>query len=288
MKKQKTQGQDSGQNVENNVLQSSPESKPKKTRSKSLKVQVDDLSQNGSILNPKMMMGNTLESESASGSSAIQESPSQALPVPRMPSSVDRKAQALKRLGVKQGDVEKAPPITPLLKATVKGGLKVAMTAMRFGQDDEVIADFLSKYDSVPVGDRDHLSWEAIGLAAGIDLKHFYGSVSLAIAQYCANKSRMIVVTNHPMVTKMRVKYAKLAGGEKDRTALDIMAGAQSGPKGPTFIGTAHFGPSSGGDSDDGDSSSAVYEGGDIENHLFDTGNLDEKLIKIRQKQLTD
>lgn len=196
---------------------------------------------------------------------------------------------------MKVEDLEKAPPISKLLKKA-KGGLKAVLNAMRLVQGDEVIAAFLDKYDSIPKGDRDHLPWEAIGLSAGLDLRALLGSAALAITNYCGNESRIIAVSNHPAITRARVKFGKtLVGAEKDRTALDMMVGALPSPKGPMFIGKAIFGsgsaqntPSSSSDSDDDEPSTMFGEDDDLDK-LFPPANaMQEKLINIRQKLLTE
>ena len=168
---------------------------------------------------------------------------------------------------------------------------------MRFVQEDEVVAAFLSKYDSIPSGDRAYLSWEAIAIAAEVDLRHLLGSAALAITQVCGNESKLIAVTNHPAITKARVKFGtELVGAEKDRAALDMMVGALPSPKGPTFIGKAIFG--AGGQqaasSDDDDDKPTpepmqVFGPDDDIDQLFPPSNaMQEKLIPIRQRLLTE
>jgi hypothetical protein len=168
------------------------------------------------------------------------------------------------------------------------------MEAMRFATTDEVIAAFLKKFDSIPAGDRECLSWEAIGISAGVNLNHFLGSAMLATATYCANKSKLIAITNHPEVTRKRVEYALMASGERDRNQLDILVGAVASPKGPTFIGKAVFGASGGGPgkaNDDEDEETqdqtAVFGMDDDLDKLFPSPSaMQNKLVPIRQKLL--
>ena len=198
--------------------------------------------------------------------------------------------QALARLRVNPIELSKSPQITPTLKSCVKGGLNAALDAMRFASEDTEIEAFLDVYDSIPIGDREHLPWEAICLAAKINPKHLLGSINLAVSSHCATRSRFIVVSNHPDITEKRVKYAKMAGGEKDRTQLDIMVGALPSAKGPTFIGKAVFGAQTSGsstssDSEDGEPTdmTSSYDS------LFPSVNeIQNKLIPIRQRRLED
>jgi len=211
------------------------------------------------------------------------------MPVPRP--IVDRKTDALLRLKIKPEQLETAPSVTKLFKSAY-GGKRLVMEGMRFAANDEVIAAFLKKYDSMPSSDRKNVSWEAIAIAAGVNLNHFAGSAMLATASYCANKSRLIVATNHPEITKKRVEYALLPGGEKDRYALDVMAGAIPSAKGPTFIGKAIFGSSDGGarkkeDEDEPIDQTAIFGvEGDLDELFPSTSATQDKLVPIRQRLL--
>ena len=216
--------------------------------------------------------------------------PKSLMPVPKLQALESRTLQALKRLKVKSETLLAAPQITPLLKTSVKGGLKTALDAMRFATDDQDISSFLKIYDKVPVGDRDRLPWEAIAIAAKVNPKHLLGAIQLAIQTHCWNRSRFIAISNHPDVTEKRVKYAKMAGGEKDRTALDIALGVLQSPKGPTFIGkqVAVFG--GGGKAKEEDEEKTVdaeYTSNDGFDNLFPSPNeIQERLVPIRQRLL--
>lgn len=219
------------------------------------------------------------------------------LPVPKpLRKPVDRTQQALIRLGVDLQLLRSAPEITPLLK-NAEGGLKAVLGAMRFVADDPSIQAFLEKYDEIPSGDREKLSWEAIALAAGLDLRIFLGSAMLALQSQAVNMVKIIAMTSHPRITKARVKYGLLPSGEKDRTALDTAMGFLPSPKGPTFIGKAVFGSGKqtmkdqgAGRDDDDDDDDGVIDAGDSEadsNFLFpDSRDIQEKINPIRQKLL--
>lgn len=198
--------------------------------------------------------------------------------------------QALKRLKVKSEDVDYAPPISSILKET-KGGLKAALKAMRFATEDSEISNFLKKYDAIPVGDRAYLPWEAIALSAEVNLKYLLGAAQLAIAQFFGNKSRIIAISNHPAITKARVKYALMASGERDRNSLDIMVGALPSPKGPTFIGNAVFrggGGNSAPQEDDDEPVKTFGASDDIDELFPPSSQMQERLTLVRQRQLPD
>ena len=211
------------------------------------------------------------------------------MPVPKALVSVQRAADALRRLRIKPEDLDACPQITPLLK-NADGGLKQVLSAMRFAQD-EVIADFLEKYDSIPTGDRERLPLEAIALAAKVDLNHLLGSTMMALQAQAVNTVKIIAMTSHPKITEARVKYGLMASGERDRTALDTAMGFLPSPKGPTFIGKAIFGSGkhvmdeqgAGGDEDE------TASGDPDLDKLFPPANLmQEKLIPVRQRLLPE
>lgn len=197
--------------------------------------------------------------------------------------------EALKRIKVKPEEVEAAPPISAILKQS-KGGLRGLLKAMRFATEDDEIARFLQKYDSIPPGDRQYLTWEAIALSAEVNLKYFLGAVQLSAASYFANVSRIIAISNHPQVTSARVKYALDPSGERDRQSLDIMVGALPSPKGPTFIGQAVFGPTPKSDDssevEDEAPARMFGEDDDIDRLFPPARDMQEKLQKVRQRQL--
>jgi hypothetical protein len=221
------------------------------------------------------------------------------LPVPKpLPKPVDRAQQALKRLGVDVQLLRTSPEITPLLKMA-EGGLKGVLGAMRFSGDDDSIRSFLDKYDSIPSGDREKLSWEAIVLAAGLDIRSFLGSAMLAVSNHAASVTKIIAVTSQPRITRARVKFGLMPSGEKDRTALELANGVLPSPKGPTFIGKAVFssalqapgakGSSGAGDDDDDDGTVIdADEGPDLDVLFPSSKEIQHKMIPIRQRMLKD
>lgn len=229
-------------------------------------------------------------SECASGN-GCNENGSKGTPVPKNLVSVQRAADALRRLHIKPQDLEAAPQITPLLR-NADGGLKRVLSALRFAQD-EVIATFLEKYDSIPAGDRERLPLEAIALAAGVDMTHFLGSIMMALQAQAVNTVKIIAMTSHPKITRARVKYGQMASGERDRTALDTAMGFLPNPKGPTFIGKAIFGSGRNvmgqqGSGDEDEAAVSTDDDPDLDK-LFPPANaMQEKLVPVRQKMLPE
>jgi hypothetical protein len=215
------------------------------------------------------------------------------MPVPKLPAKDKRAELALKKLKVKPEILATAPQITPLLKTSVKGGLKAALDAMRFATDDHEINAFLRVYDKIPVGARTKVPWEAIAIAAKVNPKHLLGAIQLAVQTHCWNRSRFIAISNHPDVMDKRVEYAKMAGGERDRTQLDISLGFLQSPKGPTFVGKQVAVYNAGGASSKDDEGNIIEAGNKISNDddgfdsLFPSPNeIQDKLVPIRQRLL--
>ena len=178
-----------------------------------------------------------------------------------------------------------------MLKRNLKGGLRTAIEAMRYATNDEVVADFLKTYDKIPVGDRDRLPWEAIIIKSKVNPIYLLGAIQMAVQTYSWNKSRFLAVSSHPEITKNRIKFAKMAGGVKDREALDIVNGFLQSPKGPTFIGkqVAVFGGNGNGQSNNsgGNIVDAEVDSDDGYENLFPSPNeIQDKLIPIRQRLL--
>jgi hypothetical protein len=183
-----------------------------------------------------------------------------------------------------------------MIKKDVKGGLKVALEAMRFSMEDTEIKAFIRMYDKIPVGDRECLSWEAIALAAKVNPKHLLGAIRLAIENHCWNRSRFIAVSNHPAITKARVLYGLAhVGAEKDRTALDIQVGALQGPKAPTINVNQQVASFPGSRKDDDDGNTIQIQNPDqpritdtkVFERLFPSpSDVQEKLVPIRQRLL--
>lgn len=208
---------------------------------------------------------------------------------------MDRTQQALKRLGIDLNLLRSSPEITPLLK-NAEGGLKAVLGAMRFNSQDPSVSAFLEKYDSIPSGDREKLSWEAIAIAAEVNLQQLGWAAITAVEQHSAGITKMLLVSSQPKIMRARIKYGLLPSGEKDRTAAQTASGVLASPKGPTFIGKAVFGSGKStmsaqdsGDSDDDDG--PVIDGDDDPdlNHLFPSSvDVQKKMIPIRQRMLED
>jgi hypothetical protein len=150
------------------------------------------------------------------------------------PKAVDRQRAALRRLGVSRDELSAAPDISGLLKQA-KGGLTATLQAMRFSQHPDVLM-FLEKYDSIPARDRASLPWEAVALAAEVNLTTLLGGAVLALQAHSANTVKIIALTNHSTVTESRIRFAQLPGGFKDRDAIDTALGFLPTSKGSTFI----------------------------------------------------
>jgi hypothetical protein len=130
-----------------------------------------------------------------------------------------RKAKALRKLGVSSDQVAGVPQITPLLKDK-RRSLKPVLFAMCLSQDP-VVQRFLAKRASLDVWARENTAWEAIALAAGIDMQHLLGAAILAVGEV----GKVIAISHHLELLEKRIEYAKLPGGWRDRDAIDRLLG---------------------------------------------------------------
>lgn len=197
--------------------------------------------------------------------------------------------EALKRLRVKAEQVAESPQITPLFQEAV-GGLKAVLKAMRFGRQDEIISAFLDKYDSLPEAYRNKAPWEAVAIAAKVDIRHLTGSIIFALSSASVNAVKIIALTSHPIVMKRTAEYAQMASGEKDRRMIHEALGFLPTPKGPTFIGKAVFGGEGkmpGTKSEDDDNDSNIIDADDDYDSLFPSPTgIQDRLNPIRQRLL--
>ena len=146
--------------------------------------------------------------------------------LPKIPSeyrirftSAARRARALRRLGVSADQVASATQITPFLKGA-RGGLKAVLGAMRFSKDP-VVGRFLAKHDCLGAWARQNTPWEAIALAAAVDLPYLLGAALLAWQGDATTRANLIAICHAPELMKKRVEYAMLPGGWRDRDALE-------------------------------------------------------------------
>ena len=144
-----------------------------------------------------------------------------------------RKSQAFRRLGIRQGDVARAPEITSILSEAV-GGIAKIIPAMRFSTNPAVTR-FFSVYDSVPKGDRESLPLEAIALKADVDLAELLGAAILAFRKSQAQRSAIIAFGRHPEVLQQTIECALKPGGDRDRALLHSAVGFTPTPKGSTL-----------------------------------------------------
>jgi len=191
---------------------------------------------------------------------------------------------------VTQEQLASAPQITPLFKQA-QGGLAAVLGAMRFSLQDEVIAAFLKKYDSILDSDRRRLPWEAVAIAAGIDIHHLTGSIMFAIQSYSVNAVKLLALAGHPAVMEKTIEMALLNGGERDRTTIHTGLRFLPTAKGTTVIGNATFGASpsksDGSEPEGGGDARPSFDVNDDLDRLFPSSTaIQEKLVPIRQRLL--
>ncbi len=203
-------------------------------------------------------------------------------PKPNAQDATRRKA-ALRRLGVAPDQLRRIPNISDTLKVA-KGGLKDTLAAMRYSSSLAVVA-FLEKYDSIPERDRKSLSWEAIAIAADVNLDQLMGGIVFALQNHSAMLVKIMALSHHPEIIQKQIEFAKERGGEKDRSSINTALGFLPTPKGSTFIINPSK-PVSSMDDEDGEDTSPEVPEDDLE-HLFPSlSKTQETLVPIQVRQL--
>src|SRR5882724_13776 len=67
--------------------------------------------------------------------------------------------------------------------------------------------------------------WEAVALAAGVELPHLLGAALLARQDDATTRANLLAICHAPDLMKKRVEYAMLPGGWRDRDALHKFVG---------------------------------------------------------------
>lgn len=231
------------------------------------------------------------KSPSKSGSASAKRDSAAKL---RVKKAVNRKNDALRRLGVTSGELSRVAQITPVLQRA-EGGIPAVLDALRFSLDPAA-QFFIQRYDKVPKGDRDKLPWEAICIAAKVNPSTLLGAAIMALQEVSKSTVKILALTNHPRVMEARIAAAVLPGGHQDRNAFDTGVGFLPSPKGPTFVTNVKVDNKRRGDDEndeDGDdrvgSDTGDYEAEDEMDHLFPAvAAMQERLQPIRQRALGD
>jgi hypothetical protein len=95
---------------------------------------------------------------------------------------------------------------------------------MRFSKDP-VVGRFLAKHDCLGVWERQNTCWEAIALAAGVDLPYLLGAALLARQDDATTRAKLLAICRAPELMKKRIEYAMLPGGWRDRDFLHKLVG---------------------------------------------------------------
>ena len=173
--------------------------------------------------------------EKSTTSSPSEKKPASSASLPKLkraPSkfALVRSAAALRRLGVKQSDLAKVPPISDLLARAygrpgglggeiIPGNPRKAVDDLRFSPDP-IAQKFIETWDAIPKRDRESLSIEAVCLKAQVSPQEFLGHVFLMRQSLSKAESSLVAVNSFPDVVRNMVTYASLPGGDVDRKML--------------------------------------------------------------------
>jgi hypothetical protein len=68
----------------------------------------------------------------------------------------------------------------------------------------------LPSRDSLGVWARENTCWEAIAIAAGVDLLHLLGAALVAQREHTGTAAKVVAMSRHLEIVKKRIEYAKL------------------------------------------------------------------------------
>lgn len=169
--------------------------------------------------------------------------------------------------------------------------MPAVLSALRFSHDPAA-QFFVERYDKIPKGDREKLSWEAICIAAKVNPATLLGASVMALQEVSKSTVKILALTNHPKVVEARIAAAVLPGGVQDRNAFDTAVGFLPSPKGPTFVTNVNLDKKRRDDDDDDDDDSpdtGSYDAEDEMDHLFPpVSAMQDRLQPIRQRALGD
>ena len=80
---------------------------------------------------------------------------------------------------------------------------------------------FLLNMIALGVWGRQNTPWEAIALAAGVDLPYLLGAALLARQDDATTRANLIAICHAPEMMKKRIEYTKLPGGWRDRDSIE-------------------------------------------------------------------
>jgi hypothetical protein len=149
--------------------------------------------------------------------------------------------EAVKELGVTWEEVDRLPPLTYAL-SQVPGGRSLVLDAMRLSTNPSVSA-FLELYDASSKSVRQFAPWEAVAVAAKLDVTELFGAIVLALHQHHVSIIQSMLASNHPATVRATIENAMKPGGWRDRKAIHQMLGVLPVPKGQT-IDNPIFSPS--------------------------------------------
>jgi hypothetical protein len=120
--------------------------------------------------------------------------------------SLDRNAEARKRLGLKKGDMDGVPSVTARIVRGA-GSVDLAIEALA-GDESEDAQAFTEKWQSLSESDRARVSLEEVFTAAGLTARRFVEVVTGALMQQSGDVTRMMVAVAQPKVTQATIKAA--------------------------------------------------------------------------------
>jgi len=115
-------------------------------------------------------------------------------------------AEALRRAGITEEDMEGVPSVTSRIRKAV-GSIDLAIEALS-GDDSPRAIAFMEKYNSLSKTDKIVLSIEDIFTAAGLSARDFIEVLTGALMQQSADVTKMLVSAAQPKVVDATIQAA--------------------------------------------------------------------------------
>jgi hypothetical protein len=123
--------------------------------------------------------------------------------------------EARNRLGITPEQMRGVARVDSILKS-IEGAFERAVNALR-GSREEDAREFLQKYNSIPPADLEHLTFDEICVAAGVDPRQVLTLAVDGMVKIFSMKTTLILASNLPKVTEVMIQSARTAKGVRDR-----------------------------------------------------------------------
>jgi hypothetical protein len=131
--------------------------------------------------------------------------------------------EARNRLGITPEQMQGVPRISSILKS-VEGSFESVVEGLRWSREEDA-RQFLQKCDSIPPADLEHLSFEEICVAAGVDPRRLLRLAVDEMLWFSLITVKMQLANNLPKVTQLLIAGALTEKGNRERRLFFEISG---------------------------------------------------------------